>query len=87
MATKSGLDLDRSSDFVSELADRLSAVSGRKPTKSDLITYAKHDGIDFKSEEYKKFIELMDSTIDEVNTQLIRPIENLVIKTGMLLFE
>lgn len=48
-ALEHGLDVSRSSDFVNELASRLSNVSGRKPTRSDLATYAKREGLDTKS--------------------------------------
>lgn len=87
VATKSGLDLNRNSDFVKELADRMSDVSGRRPTKSDIATYAKKEGLDIKSNEYKDFIKLLDNSIKEANAQIIMPLEDLTIKAGILLMQ
>jgi len=66
-ALEHGLDVSRNSDFVVELASRLSNVSGRKPTRSDLATYAKREGLDCKSDAYKSFISDVESTAAETN--------------------
>lgn len=79
--------ISKNSDFVSELADRLNALSGRKPTKSDLAAFAKREGIDTKTEEYKAFINELDKTIDEANQTIIKPLEDLVIAAGLLLMK
>ena len=85
MATKAGLDLDRNSDFVAELSDRMSNVSGRRPTKSDIATYAKKEGLDIKSQEYKDFINNLDNTSAAANAEVIAPLEDLVVKAGTIL--
>jgi len=86
-AKRSNLDLSRNSQFVSELADRLNTVSSKKPTKADLVTFARRDGLNTNSQEYKDFIKAMESTMYEDNAEIIRPVENLVIKAGMKLIE
>lgn len=85
MATKADLDLNRNSEFVSELADKMSSVSGRNPTKADIATYAKKEGIDIKSQEYKDFINNLLATIPDANSEVIAPLEDLVVKTGTIL--
>lgn len=79
--------VNSNSDFVNELADRLSNVSGRRPTKQDLSTFAKREGIDTKSQEYKDFVTELDNTLDDVNSVIIRPLENLIIKAGLMLMK
>ena len=66
-AMEADFPLSKRSDFVSELADRLSKLSKRRPTKSDLAAFAKHEGIDTKSEQYNDFVKEIDSTIDDAN--------------------
>ena len=85
MATKAGLDLNRNSDFVVELADRMSNVSGRNPTKSDIATYAKKEGLDIKSDEYKNFVNNLLQTAPIANSEVIAPLEDLVVKAGTVL--
>lgn len=70
-----------------ELVDRMSCVSGRRPTKSDLAVFAKRDGIDVKSEQYKKFVKLIDETSDEANQEVIAPLEDLVVYAGTQLMQ
>lgn len=77
-ATKSGIDLRRSSDFVSEMVDRLSTMSAKRPTMGDLTTYAKREGIDVKSDQYKKFLNEIESTLDTDNYEMLRPISVLL---------
>lgn len=86
-AMKMGIDIDRNSEFVSELADRISLVSGRNPTKSDLMTYAKKCGLNPRSSDYKGFLEKLHSQSTSINDTVIQPIENLIIKSGILLFK
>lgn len=83
-ATKSGIDLRRSSDFVSEMVDRLSTMSARRPTMGDLTTYAKREGLDVKSEQYKKFLNEIESTLDTDNYEMLRPISVLLNKIVVL---
>lgn len=87
MATEAGLDLDRKSQFTVELADRMSRVSGRRPTKSDIAVFAKRDGIDVKSDQYREFVKQLDATSDEANTEVIAPVEDLVVYAGTKLMQ
>lgn len=85
---KSGITkISRGSKFVSELADRLSKISGRKPTKADLATYAKAEGINTKSPEYREFLDEIEASLDTDNTEILLPIEKLVVKAGTLLIQ
>lgn len=86
-AIKADFPINKKTDFVSELADRLSNVSKRRPTKNELSVFAKREGIDIKSEQYKNFIDQLDSTIDEANSVIIRPLEDIVIQAGILLIK
>ena len=79
--------ISKRSEFVSELADRLSNLAKRRPTKSDLAAFAKKENIDVKSEQYNNFIKEIDSTIDDANQVVIKPLEDLVIKAGLLLMK
>ena len=79
-ATKAGLNIHRSSDFVSEMVDRLSTMTSRRPTMADLSTYAKREGVNVNSDEYKNFLELMDSTLDADNYEMLKPISVLLNK-------
>lgn len=81
------LDVSRNSDFVKELASRLSNVSGKKPTRSDLATFAKREGIDCKCQEYRDFIGDVESSSNETNDQIIKPIEDLIIFAGVQLMK
>ena len=86
-ALEHGLDVSRGSDFVSELASRLSNVSGRKPTKSDLLTFAKREGINCKCDEYKRFIDDLEQHAEQTNTDIVRPIENLIAYAALMLMK
>lgn len=77
-ATKSGLEIRRSSEFVSELVDRLSSLSAKRPTINDLTTYAKKDKIDIKSKEYKDFLNMIESAIEVDNYEMLKPISKLL---------
>ena len=77
-ATKSGIDLRRSSEFVSEMVDRLSTMSAKRPTMGDLTTYAKREGLDVKSDKYKKFLDEIESTLDTDNYEMLQPISKLL---------
>jgi hypothetical protein len=82
-----GLELERNSDLVEELAKRLCYTSSKHPTKADLSTYAKRSGIDTRSEEYSRFFEQLQSTQDEMNQKFISKVELFVIKAGVLLMQ
>ena len=63
-ALEHGIDVSRSSDFVNSLARRLSRISGQKPTKSDLVTYAKCDGVNTRDPRYKEFLADLEANAD-----------------------
>lgn len=86
-ALEHGIDVSRNSDFVNALARRLSQVSGQKPTKSDLVTYAKCDGVNTRCDQYKAFLTDLEEHADETNGEIIRPIEDLIIYAGMTLMK
>lgn len=77
-ALEHGLDVSRNGSFVNELASRLSGTSSSRPTKSDLITFAKREGIDCKSQTYKDFLNDIESNADQTNKEIIAPIENML---------
>ena len=86
-ALEHGIDVSKNSDFVRTLSQRLSQISGMKPTKSDLVTYAKCDGVNTRTDEYKSFIKDLEAGSEETNEDIIRPIENLIIYAGMVLMQ
>jgi len=86
-ATKAGLEIRRSSDFVSEMVDRLSTMSSRRPTKSDLATYAKREGVDVNSENYKKFLDTIESTLDTDNYEMLKPVSKLLNRICVLFLQ
>lgn len=86
-AIEADFPLSRNSDFVSELADRLSNISKRRPNKNDLAAFAKKEGIDVKDQKYKDFVTELDNSLDEANTVIIKPLEDLVIGAGLLLMK
>lgn len=76
-ALEHGLDVSRNSAFVNELVDRLSGAKLR-PTKSDLITFAKREGLNCNSAEYKEFIYDIEDCSEEESASIISPIEDLI---------
>ena len=80
------IEVDRDCQFVKELADRIGNFSGRRPTKSDICTFAKRCGVDVRSDGYRKLMETLDGQRDAINEEVMRPVENLVMKAGTLLF-
>ena len=50
------IDVSKKGAFVDELTSRLSGVSSLRPTKSDLVTFAKREGIDVNSDSYREFL-------------------------------
>ena len=86
-ALEHGIDVSRSSDFVNSLARRLSRISGQKPTKSDLVTYAKCDGVNTRDPRYKEFLADLEANADEKNQEIIKPVEDLIVYAGMTLMK
>lgn len=77
-ALEHGLDVSKNGSFVDELASRLSGTSSARPTKSDLITFAKREGINCKSQEYKDFLNDIESSAEQTSNEIIAPIEKLI---------
>lgn len=72
------IDVSKTGCLVGELAARLSGTSIR-PTKSDLATFAKREGIDVSSDNYKEFLDDVESEAEEINADIIHPIENIIL--------
>lgn len=87
MAMKADFEINKRSEFVAKLADRMSNISKKNVTKNDLAVYAKADGINIKDKAFKDFINLVDETKDEANQVVIKPLEDLVISAGLLLMK
>jgi len=83
-ALKRGIDLYHNSDFVKELIARLSYTEDHRPSRADLITYAKRDGVNYKSDEYSGLINDLEEHAEETNDAIIRPIEELALQAGLL---
>lgn len=81
------IEVERDCTFVKELADRIGYFSGRRPTKSDICTFAKRAGVNVRSDNYKKLMETVDSQREQINDEVMRPVENLVMKAGILLLK
>ena len=79
--------VDMDCPFVRELADRLNHMSHKRPTKADICTFAKRAGVNVHSKEYKKVIETLDGGRDQMNEEIMRPVEQLVSKAGTLLMK
>lgn len=73
-ALEHGLDISRNGHLVNELVSRLSNA-GVRPTKSDLMTFAKREGIDCKSDSYKQFLDDIETGASQMNNEIISPIE------------
>lgn len=86
-ALEHGIDVSRGSEFVKALSQRLSKVSGKKPTKPDLVTYAKCDGVDYRTDAYKAFLSELEDNADATNTEIIRPVEDLIVYAGLCLMK
>ena len=71
------LDVSRSSTFVNELVQRLIGAKMR-PTKSDLVCFAKREGIDCTSEDYKSFLEDIESSAEQMCKEIVNPIEDMI---------
>lgn len=82
-----GIGVDRDCAFLREMADRLNYMSRKRPTKSDVCTFAKKAGINIYSEEYKNVINTLESQREEMNDEIMKPVESLVSKAGSLLLK
>jgi hypothetical protein len=82
-----GIGVDRNCTFLSEMADRLNYMSHKRPTKSDIATFAKKAGVNVYSEEYRNVVSTLESQREEMFDEIMRPIESLVSKAGCLLLK
>lgn len=87
VAMKSNFDINRNSDFTKKLAERLSSLSKKRPTKNDLAVYAKAEGLNPKDESFKNFVNLLDNTSDEANQLVIKPLEDLIVQAGLMIMK
>ena len=51
------------------------------------MTYAKCDGVNCRSPEYKAFIDELENNADQTNFDIMRPIEDLIIYAGVTLMK
>lgn len=78
-AAAAGVDINKNSLFVSELSDRVNSLGlGKRPTKNDLATFAKREGVSPNTDQYKQFIEKLDETLSKVGPEIVNPVENMV---------
>lgn len=75
-ALEHGLDVSKKGALVDELTSRLSGTSSLRPTKSDLATFAKREGVDIRSDNYKAFLDDIEQNAAQTNKDIISPIEN-----------
>ena len=78
-AAEAGVDINKNSLFVSELSDRVNSLGlAKRPTKNDLATFAKREGVSPNTDTYKKFIEKLDETLSTAGNDIVNPVENMV---------
>ena len=77
-ALEHNLDVSKKGALVDELTSRLSGTSTLRPTKSDLATFAKREGIDVKSDDYKAFLDDIEQNAAMTNKDIMSPIENAI---------
>lgn len=77
-ALEHGLDVSKNGTFVDELASRLSGMAVSCPTKSDLVTFAKREGINCNSEAYKNFLNDIEEAAPHISRDIAAPIEKIV---------
>lgn len=84
-AREYGIDISRLSDFVRCLASRLSRLASSCPTRADLATYAKFDGVQTRQPRYREFLDRLELDAPSMNADIIRPIENFVLDLCLIL--
>lgn len=77
-AIEHGIDIAKNGPFTRELCARLSKASSSIPTKSDLVTFAKREGVDCNSEEYKSFLSDIEDASSTINDDVIAPIQKII---------
>lgn len=76
-ALEHNLDISKNGQLINELISRICGTSLR-PTKSDLITFAKREGIDCKSDNYKNFLHSIEDDQQNIANEIIKPIDNML---------
>ena len=87
VCNRNNLEVEPDCQFVRELADRLNNTSRKRPTKSDICCFAKRAGLNVRGDDYLKTIQYLDETRDEMNEEIMRPVESIVMKAGNLLLK
>ena len=77
-ALEHGIDVSKNGALVNELTSRLSGMSSLRPTKSDLATFAKREGVDVKSDGYKAFLDDVEQNAQRTNDDIMLPIEKVL---------
>lgn len=76
-ALQHDLDISKNGSLVSELVSRICGTSTR-PTKSDLATFAKREGINVNSNNYKEFLDDIENISDNLSHEIIFPIDAIL---------
>jgi hypothetical protein len=85
-ASANNIDINKKSLFVSELADRLNMFGTcKRPSKGDLGTFAKREGVSPTTPEYRKFITDLDEAVEVATTEITQPIETMLVNCAVLL--
>lgn len=85
IASDLGIYVSPKSEFVDKLAERYSPISIKRPTKNDLIPFAKAENIDPKSPNYKEFLNTLATLDKSVINESLMSVEKVVAKAGALL--
>lgn len=79
------IDVNKNSLFVSELADRLNILGFKRPTKSDLATFAKREGIKPSDSKYTEFLTALDEAVEVSQMEITHPVEEMLVNCAKLL--
>lgn len=71
--------------FVDKLADRFSPISSKRPTKNDLVSYAKAENINTKDSNYKELLSKLAEMDKTVLNESMLNIEQVIVLAGSLL--
>ena len=77
-ALQHDIDISKNGSFTRELCDRLSKTAKLIPTKSDLVTFAKREGINCNSQQYKDFIDDIEQQATSLNDDIVQPIQKII---------
>lgn len=76
-ALQHNLDISKNGSLVTELVARICGTSTR-PTKSDLATFAKREGINVNSDNYKNFLDDIETISTNLSKEIIMPIDSIL---------